>query len=155
MRRFMRIVLFLYVSSCALGQIGTPSSDVLGAHLNYGRGCAACHAPHSGAYGNGAAKHAQTTANSYLWGQDTQSLLGQTMTFSGSTVVNLPAAEGHGLAQQALGVLAPEVGVRSGLGVLGSAVTVCAAVRSMAGRATAAVVQVGAQYVGRGILHLG
>ena len=69
-----------------------PTSDVLGAHLNYGRGCAACHAPHSGAYGNGAAKTAQTTANSYLWGQDTSSLLGQTMTFSGGTVVNLPAS---------------------------------------------------------------
>ena len=30
------------------------TTDVLGAHLNYGRGCAGCHAPHSGARGNGA-----------------------------------------------------------------------------------------------------
>ena len=36
----------------ATAQITTPTTDVLGAHLNYGRGCAACHAPHSGVYGN-------------------------------------------------------------------------------------------------------
>jgi hypothetical protein len=58
--------------------------------LNYGRGCAACHAPHSGQAGNGAA-HTQTTANSYLWGQDTTALLGKTITFSGNTVEVLPA----------------------------------------------------------------
>ena len=28
-----------------------PTVDVSGAHNNYGRGCAGCHAPHSGAYG--------------------------------------------------------------------------------------------------------
>ena len=38
---------------------GSPSTDVLGAHLNYGRGCAACHAPHSGVAGNG---NTRTTA---------------------------------------------------------------------------------------------
>ena len=92
MRRFVRIVLFLYVSSCALGQIGTPSSDVLGAHLNYGRGCAACHAPHSGAYGNGAAKTPQTSANAFLWGQDTSSLFGKTITYSGGFVEVLPSS---------------------------------------------------------------
>src|SRR5271157_5408762 len=86
------MLLVLAVASFAAAQTYAPTQDVLGAHLNYGRGCAACHAPHSGAYGNGAAKHAQTTANSYLWGQDTQSLLGQSMTFSGGTVVNLPAS---------------------------------------------------------------
>ena len=30
-----------------------PTVDVLGAHQNYGRGCAGCHAPHSGAWGEG------------------------------------------------------------------------------------------------------
>jgi hypothetical protein len=59
--------------------------------LNYGRGCAACHAPHSGQAGNGAA-HTQTTANSYLWGQDTTALLGATVTFSGNTVEVLPSS---------------------------------------------------------------
>jgi len=92
MKKLMLVLAIFGLASFAMAQIQAPTSDVLGAHLNYGRGCAACHAPHSGAYGNGAAKHAQTTANSYLWGQDTTSLLGQTMTFSGITVVNLPAS---------------------------------------------------------------
>ena len=92
MKKLMLVLVVLTLGTFVMAQIGTPSGDVLGAHLNYGRGCAACHAPHSGAYGNGAAKTAQTTANSYLWGQDTSSLLGQTMTFSGGTVVNLPAS---------------------------------------------------------------
>jgi hypothetical protein len=35
------------------GNAVTPAIDVLGAHNNYGRGCAGCHAPHSGANGNG------------------------------------------------------------------------------------------------------
>ena len=43
----------------------------LGAHLNYGRGCAACHAPHSGACGNGISNIGDpTTGNIALWGQD-------------------------------------------------------------------------------------
>ena len=54
----------------ALAQIGSPTTDVLGAHLNYGRGCAACHAPHSGARGNGIATTDTTTGNIALWGQD-------------------------------------------------------------------------------------
>jgi len=90
--KLMLALAVLSLGAFAFSQIGAPTSDVLGAHLNYGRGCAACHAPHSGAAGNGAAKTAQTSANSYLWGQDTGSLLGQSMTFSGGTVVNLPAA---------------------------------------------------------------
>ncbi len=31
------------------GSSVAPAVDVLGAHQNYGRGCAGCHAPHSGA----------------------------------------------------------------------------------------------------------
>jgi hypothetical protein len=89
-KTFMLTVAFLGIASCAMAQIGAPTSDVLGAHLNYGRGCAACHAPHGGAYGNGAAKTPQTTANQFLWGQDTTSLLGKSMIFSGNTVVTLP-----------------------------------------------------------------
>jgi hypothetical protein len=92
MKKLMVVFVLLALAAVGFAQMGTPTSDVLGAHLNYGRGCAACHAPHSGAYGNGAAKSAQTTANSYLWGQDTTSLLGQTITVSGSTIEALPAS---------------------------------------------------------------
>jgi hypothetical protein len=65
-----------------------PSTDVLGAHLNYGRGCAACHAPHSGAYGNGNAKTADPTSGTVaLWGEDVASLYGKTITSGGGGYV--------------------------------------------------------------------
>jgi hypothetical protein len=92
MKKVMLALAVLGLASLAMAQIQAPTSDVLGAHLNYGRGCAACHAPHGGAYGNGAAKNAQTTANSYLWGQDTTSLLGQTILVSGGVSETLPSA---------------------------------------------------------------
>ena len=55
-RNLFIALMFLAVAGFAAAQTVQPSTDVLGAHLNYGRGCAACHAPHSGAYGNGNAK---------------------------------------------------------------------------------------------------
>jgi hypothetical protein len=61
----------------AMAQIQNPTTDVLGAHLNYGRGCAACHAPHSGALGNGVATSDPGTGDIALWGQDVKPLLGQ------------------------------------------------------------------------------
>jgi hypothetical protein len=84
----------LAVASFAAAQINIPvSQDVLGAHLNYGRGCAACHAPHSGAWGNGANKSGDTVSGqSILWGQDTGNLYGQTITTAGGTVEVLPTA---------------------------------------------------------------
>jgi hypothetical protein len=84
-RNFSIVLLFLAAAGFAAAQIQAPSTDVLGAHLNYGRGCPACHAPHSGVYGNGNAKTADTTAgNVALWGEDVGSLYGKTIT-SGST----------------------------------------------------------------------
>jgi hypothetical protein len=64
----------------AMAQIQAPTSDVLGAHLNYGRGCAACHAPHSGAFGNGVYSSDPQTGNYALWGQNVQPLFGYTTT---------------------------------------------------------------------------
>jgi hypothetical protein len=73
-------LMFLAGAGFAAAQITTPTTDVLGAHLNYGRGCAACHAPHSGAYGNGNAKTADpTSGNIALWGEDVSSLYGKTI----------------------------------------------------------------------------
>jgi hypothetical protein len=70
-----------------------PATDVLGAHLNYGRGCPACHAPHSGAYGNGNAKTADPTSGaSILWGEDVASLYGKVITTAGGTVETLPTS---------------------------------------------------------------
>jgi len=98
MKKVMLVSLMvLAVAALAMAQIRNPPTDVLGAHLNYGRGCAGCHAPHSGAYGNGAAKHADPTAgNIALWGQDVGGLYGQTITTGqsehGSFVETLPTA---------------------------------------------------------------
>jgi len=94
MKKYMLIALMIVaVTGFAAAQIQLPTSDVLGAHLNYGRGCAGCHAPHSGAYGNGAAKVADSTSgNDILWGQDVAILYGVTLTFAGNTLEQLPAS---------------------------------------------------------------
>ena len=67
---FLVSLVVLAFGMFAMAQIQNPTSDVLGAHLNYGRGCAACHAPHSGARGNGIATNDTGTGDIALWGQD-------------------------------------------------------------------------------------
>ena len=75
------LLMVLGVAGLAMAQIQAPTSDVLGAHLNYGRGCTACHAPHSGAWGNGAnASGDVKTGEIALWGQDVGNLYGKTIT---------------------------------------------------------------------------
>ena len=79
------MLMVLAVTGLALAQKAIPTADVLGAHLNYGRGCAGCHAPHSGAYGNGAAGHVDASSgNIALWGQDTAGLYGKQITTGGT-----------------------------------------------------------------------
>jgi len=87
-------LMFVATAGFAAAQAGfSPSNDVLGAHLNYGRGCAACHAPHSGANGAGNNKSGDTTTgNSILWGEDVGGLYGQTITTAGNTVETLPTS---------------------------------------------------------------
>ncbi len=96
MKKTLTIVfMILAVASFAAAQVnvGAATQDVLGAHLNYGRGCAACHAPHSGAWGNGANKSGDTVSGqAILWGQDTGNLYGQTITTAGGRVEVLPTA---------------------------------------------------------------
>jgi cytochrome c553 len=83
--------MFVATAGFAAAQTYAPPTDILGAHLNYGRGCAACHAPHSGAYGNGIAKNADTTSgNTILWGENVEPLYGQTLTFAGGRAETLP-----------------------------------------------------------------
>lgn len=69
-------------------------TDVLGAHNVYGRGCVACHAPHSGANGGmGAGTTTDTGAgNLALWGQNLSPLYGKTIAFgdNGGFSVTLP-----------------------------------------------------------------
>jgi cytochrome c553 len=74
-RYFILALMLLAVAVVASAQITTISTDVLGAHLNYGRGCAACHAPHSGQAGNGISNADDSTSgNMALWGQDVSAL---------------------------------------------------------------------------------
>jgi hypothetical protein len=88
-----RIVLVLMVALAmagfAVAQVTSPTADVLGAHNVYGRGCIACHAPHSGAAANGGS--AKTNQVPYaLWGEDLTPLYGANLTFAGETAVSLP-----------------------------------------------------------------
>ena len=95
------VIMFLAAAAFASAQITTVNTDVLGAHLNYGRGCAACHAPHSGAYGNGNQKGFDASAGTVaLWGEDVGSLYGKTITTGqsehGSYSETLPTSLGAG-----------------------------------------------------------
>jgi cytochrome c553 len=91
MKKVMLALAFLGLATFATAQLQNPTTDVLGAHLNFGRGCAGCHAPHSGAAGNGANKSGKSTVSSaMLWGQDWGALAGQTITFANNTVEVLP-----------------------------------------------------------------
>lgn len=99
----LAVLLVVMVGAMAAAQVtqgaptttGAPGSvaplvDVLGAHNNYGRGCAGCHAPHSGAYGaggngvNGKVTDAYTGENA-LFAQDMGPLWNQTLDFSDVT----------------------------------------------------------------------
>src|SRR5579863_6743455 len=94
MKRIL-IALFLFgTASFAAAQIARPTNDVLGAHLNYGRGCTACHSPHSGASGNGSALSGASTAGlAPLWGESVSGLYGKTITTGGGKFTEvLPAS---------------------------------------------------------------
>jgi hypothetical protein len=84
-----------------VGGIGRSAPvDKLGAHNNNGRGCAGCHAPHSGFHGNGgnAGTYTGTNApdpnagNDALWGEDLTPLYGYTLAMgdNGQYVETLP-----------------------------------------------------------------
>jgi hypothetical protein len=77
------IVVILAAAGFAVAQVTSPTQDVLGAHNVYGRGCIACHAPHSGAAANGGSSSANT-GNLALWGQNISPLYGRTLVFGNS-----------------------------------------------------------------------
>ncbi len=76
---------------------GLTGVDILGAHQNGGRGCAGCHAPHSGSAGGGgnaingaAAFNDPLSGTSALFGQDVTPLLGYKITLGNGYVETLP-----------------------------------------------------------------
>jgi hypothetical protein len=100
-KKLMLVVLFLVMAAglaMAQGYTGNiayiPTVDVLGAHQNGGRGCAGCHAPHSGARGNGWAVTTASLMNSgdqALWGTDVTAIMGASITFDpGDGGVQIP-----------------------------------------------------------------
>ncbi len=103
MKKAMLLVLFILALAglmMAQNWSSPNSADVLGAHQNQGRGCAGCHAPHSGSFGSGHGGAAD--AGSYaLWGQDASPLYGKTIAFgdSGRYVEVLPSGISTGATE--------------------------------------------------------
>src|ERR1035438_8200514 len=83
MKKAMLVVLVVFAfAGFMMAQNWSSPVDVLGAHNYLGRGCAGCHAPHSGAYGAGQSVKSGTDTGSYaLWGQDASPLYGATIAF--------------------------------------------------------------------------
>jgi hypothetical protein len=106
MKKVMLLAMFvLAVAGLMMAQNWSSTVDVLGAHNNQGRGCAGCHAPHSGSFGSGHGGAAD--AGSYaLWGQDASPLYGKSIAFgdSGSFVEVLPSSITSG-SQEVGGIL--------------------------------------------------
>jgi len=94
MKRAMLIVMLVFAfAGFMMAQNWSSTVDVLGAHNNQGRGCAGCHAPHSGSFGSG--HGGGSDAGSYaLWGQDASPLYGKTIAFgdNGSFTELLPSS---------------------------------------------------------------
>ncbi|HUN86404.1 MAG TPA: hypothetical protein VMU48_18640 [Terracidiphilus sp.] len=89
-RTLLIAIVLLAATGFAAAQITSPSTDVLGAHLNYGRGCTACHSPHSGASGNGNARSSDPSSGvTALWGEDASGLYGKTITTGGGKFVEV------------------------------------------------------------------
>ena len=66
-----KVVFLMLVALFAVGVASAQQlagQDILGPHNVNGHGCASCHAPHSGAKGNGGTSTA--TGVPYLWGRD-------------------------------------------------------------------------------------
>jgi hypothetical protein len=94
MKRAMLVVMLVFAfAGFMMAQNWSSTVDVLGAHNNQGRGCAGCHAPHSGSFGSG--HGGGSDAGSYaLWGQDASPLYGKTIAFgdNGSFTELLPSS---------------------------------------------------------------
>jgi len=99
MKRNLIIALLFVVAAGMLAVAqpsGAPASDVLGAHLMYGRGCVGCHAPHGGPKANGGTL-ATGSGGFALWGEDTSLLAGHTFDFGdGTTYAYTPGSLSDG-----------------------------------------------------------
>ena len=102
MKKILFVLLVVVIAaSMVMAQTGlnsgttnyVPATDVQGAHENGGRGCAGCHAPHSGGRGAGGqtngtpATSGTVLGDSGLWGTDTTAITasGVSLNFDGYT----------------------------------------------------------------------
>src|ERR1700744_6632979 len=75
-KAIVRVMFVLAVTGLMMAQNWSSTVEVLGAHNNQGRGCAGCHAPHSGSFGS--VHGCSADACSYaLWGQDASQVYGK------------------------------------------------------------------------------
>src|SRR5271167_227301 len=106
MKKVMLVLLLVFVAATiVMAQPAqyVPTSDVLGAHLVYGRGCVACHTPHSGAHGNGINTTDPNSGDIALWGADVGPYFTQTFAFgdAGKYPVTTPASTAAGIGDPA------------------------------------------------------
>lgn len=80
----MKKAMLLTLIVLAVSAVAMAQTDILGAHNGYGRGCVMCHAPHSGALGNGLGTTTDPQNGMYaLWGENLTPLFGYSTSFSG------------------------------------------------------------------------
>jgi hypothetical protein len=83
MLKKMLFLMFVALFAVGIASAQQLKGDILGPHNVNGHGCASCHAPHSGAVGNGGTNAA--IGEQYLWGRD---FYATTYTaFSGNSIV--------------------------------------------------------------------
>lgn len=73
-------ILFVMMFAVGIAAAQQLTGDILGPHNVNGHGCASCHAPHTGAKGNGGSNAA--SGEDYLWGRD---FVAATYTLNGGT----------------------------------------------------------------------
>jgi len=94
MKKLLLIALFVLLAvNLGIAQAYIPTTDVLGAHNNGGRGCAGCHAPHSGNRGSGGETIAGgatppvstggAEGDYHLWGTDVSLITQETLNVGG------------------------------------------------------------------------
>lgn len=88
-RAFLIVLLSVAAAGFAGAQMTVAATNALGAHLNYGRGCAACHLPHSPTSG-GAAQSVNSSPGAIpLWGENLAALYGRTVSTGGGKFVEV------------------------------------------------------------------
>jgi len=119
MKKLMLVVLFILLAvGLMTAQAFVPTTDVLGAHNNGGRGCAACHAPHSGGRGNGGdlvagsgiVSKGGAEGDYHLWGQDVSLITQETLQFGGGYTYAGGYTVNFGGAQQWTSTSLPVIG---------------------------------------------